>query len=107
MVRRQFPLRPCYSSTFNGAQSCTLQRVVVDVSVSPFAHGHLYVALGRVRARSDIRVRCQPARVSEASKALAKNIVWPELLLPKTSVPPGPGSCGSQRAQAPLTPSHV
>ena len=98
MVRRQFPLRPCYSSTFNGAQSCTLQRVVVDVSVSPFAHGHLYVALGRVRARSDIRVRCQPARVSEASKALAKNIVWPELLLPKTSVPPGPAATHGARA---------
>ena len=43
IVRRQYPLRPAYACTFNGAQGSTLQRCVVDSRTSPFMHGHLYV----------------------------------------------------------------
>ena len=46
IVRRQYPLRPAYASTYNGAQSNTLERCCVDLRRSPFTHGHLYVALG-------------------------------------------------------------
>ncbi|CAK0857922.1 unnamed protein product, partial [Prorocentrum cordatum] len=47
IVRRQFPLRPAYASTLNGAQGSTLARCVIDLRRSPFTHGHLYVALSR------------------------------------------------------------
>ena len=41
MSRRQFPLRPAYASTFNGAQGETLQTATVDIRQSPFLHGQL------------------------------------------------------------------
>ena len=81
MVRKQYPLRPAYASTFNGSQGTNLRRCVVDVRKSPFSHGHLYVALGRVHTRHDIRVLTSPERCSAQGNALTKNVVWKELLL--------------------------
>ena len=50
LARTQFPLRLAYAMTFNKAQGQTLSRVVIDfTSGGAFAHGHLYVALSRVR----------------------------------------------------------
>ena len=81
MTRRQYPLRPAYASTFNGCQGATLHRVVVDVRRSPFTHGHLYVALARVRSRLHVRVLTDDDRLDAASgHALTRNIVWQELL---------------------------
>ena len=54
MTRTQFPLRLAYSMTYNKSQSQTLQRVLLDVTSQPFCHGHLYVALSRVRSFKDI-----------------------------------------------------
>ena len=87
MVRRQLPLRPGYASTYNGSQGATLTRCVVDVRRSPFSHGHLYVALGRVPSRQAVRVLASPARLSPAGRALTKNVVWKELLLEETTTP--------------------
>jgi hypothetical protein len=55
MTRVQFPLRLAYCMTYNKSQGQTLQRVLLDVSNPPFAHGHLYVALSRVTNYSDIK----------------------------------------------------
>lgn len=49
IIRRQYPLRLAYASTFNGVQGSTLTRCVLDSRSSPFSHGQLYVALSRVR----------------------------------------------------------
>ncbi len=81
MTRRQYPLRPAYAATYNGCQGTTLRRVVFDARRSPFSHGHLYVALSRVRHRDHIRVLVPPDQVHECGLASTKNIVWPELLL--------------------------
>jgi hypothetical protein len=54
ITRTQFPLRLAYSMTYNKCQGQTLSKVLLDVSTAPFAHGHLYVALSRVRSVYDI-----------------------------------------------------
>ena len=81
IIRRQYPLRLAYASTFNGAQGSTLIRCVLDSRTSPFTHGHLYVALSRVQDRHSIRVLTSLERCTDAGIALTKNIVWKELLL--------------------------
>ena len=54
--RRQFPLRLAYAMTINKSQGQTLQRVALDLREPCFAHGQLYVALGRVPDPSRILV---------------------------------------------------
>ena len=56
MTRMQFPLRLAYSMSFNKSQSQTLQKVLLDCTGEPFAHGHAYVAFSRVRDCNNIRV---------------------------------------------------
>ena len=56
VVRRQFPLKPAYASTFNSCQGLTLRRVVVNVRTPVFAHGQLYTAVSRVRHGRDMRI---------------------------------------------------
>ena len=63
LQRRQFPLRLAYAVTFNKSQGKTLQRAVVDLRSSAFAHGQLYVALSRVRSRHDISILCNEDRI--------------------------------------------
>jgi hypothetical protein len=54
IARKQFPLRLAYSLSINKAQGQTLNRVLLDITVSRFSHGHLYVALSRVRLACNI-----------------------------------------------------
>jgi hypothetical protein len=56
--RTQFPLRLAYAMTVNKCQGQTLERVLLDTTVCTFSHGHLYVALSRVRSRLNIRFYC-------------------------------------------------
>ena len=48
MTRLQFLLRLAYCMTYNKSQGQTLKKVLLDTVHSPFAHGHLYVALSRI-----------------------------------------------------------
>ncbi|CBN79507.1 expressed unknown protein [Ectocarpus siliculosus] len=41
----------CFSVTVHRAQGPTVDRTCLDLTVDPFAHGHLYVGLSRVRRR--------------------------------------------------------
>ncbi|KAK3242118.1 hypothetical protein CYMTET_48165 [Cymbomonas tetramitiformis] len=52
--RRQFPLCLAYAMTVNRSQGQTLKRVLLDTTRPAFSHGHLYVALSRVRDRHSI-----------------------------------------------------
>ncbi|KAL8276810.1 hypothetical protein RQP46_010741 [Phenoliferia psychrophenolica] len=56
VLRRQFPLRLAYASTFNSCQGQTIGRLMLDFRSEPFSHGQLYTALSRVRNRNDAMV---------------------------------------------------
>lgn len=56
ITRTQFPVRLAYAVTYNKSQSQTLDTVLVDTTQQPFAHGHLYVALSRVKVGTNIRL---------------------------------------------------
>ena len=56
MERKQFPLRPAHSITYNKSQGQEFQQVLVDIRNNSFTHGHLNVALSRIRIASTIRL---------------------------------------------------
>jgi hypothetical protein len=78
IMRCQFPLRLAYCMTYNKSQGQTLKRVLLDVVVPPFAHGHLYVALSRVTLYSNICVVCSEDQIYE-NASLATNTTYNEL----------------------------
>ena len=53
---------------------------MLDLRTPPFAHGHLYVALSRVRKFSDIAIFTNDDNVSNGV-VKTENIVYPELLI--------------------------
>jgi UvrD-like helicase C-terminal domain len=79
MIRRQFPLRLAYSMTINKAQGQEFATVVVDLTLSCFSHGHLYVALSRIRHPSHIIVYCNSDSVVNGMFR-TQNVVYKELL---------------------------
>lgn len=83
ITRRQFPLALAYAMTVNRAQGQTLKRVLLDVTKSPFAHGHLYVALSRVRERRDFAL----FRESGFTHAKVVTVTYDELLHPMPFAP--------------------
>jgi len=56
MVRNQFPLKLAYAMTYNKSQGQELKRCLVDITSPPFVHGHLYVALSRIRSCNNIKI---------------------------------------------------
>lgn len=52
----QFPLQLGYAITIHKAQGKTLDCVNIDLDRGAFAHGQLYVALSRTRAKEDINI---------------------------------------------------
>lgn len=85
VLRTQFPLRLAYCMTYNKAQGQTLGRVLLDTTEEPFAHGHCYVALSRVRSKHDIRIFSSHENVimdGNARIPVIANVVYPEVLLP-------------------------
>ena len=55
MMRCQFPIRLAYCMTYNKSQSQTFQQVLLDATGEPFSHGHLYVAMSRIRLSWNLR----------------------------------------------------
>lgn len=56
MIRKQFPIRPCFSMTINKAQGQTLDKVGIYLPNPVFTHGQLYVAFSRVRNKDAIAI---------------------------------------------------
>lgn len=65
MTRIQFPLRSADCMTYNKSQGQTLEKVLLDVSTPPFAHGHLSVALSRVTNYFNIKIICKEDQIFE------------------------------------------
>ena len=78
MVRKQFPVRPCFSMTINKAQGQTLDMVGLYLNRPVFTHGQLYVAFSRVRRQEAIKVCLGDDEDSE--KGLTPNIVFHSML---------------------------
>jgi hypothetical protein len=75
LLRRQFPLAPAYSTTFNSCQGLTLDVIGVDLRRPVFSHGQLYTALSRIRHRTHARVLLRPGEISTT------NVTYPEILV--------------------------
>lgn len=60
LTRKQFPVRLCFAMTINKSQGQSLSIVGIDLSVSCFSHGQLYVALSRARDVQRLAVLLPP-----------------------------------------------
>ena len=80
LLRTQFPLRLAYCMTINKSQGQELQRCLLDLRSPPFSHGHLYVALSRVRNVDDIAIFTNQENIKDGA-ILTENIVYKELLI--------------------------
>jgi len=52
---------------------------LLDLSTPPFAHGHLYVALSRIRKYNDIAIYTNEENMRD-DVITTENVVYPELL---------------------------
>ena len=90
MMRCQFPLRIAYCMTYNKAQSQTFQQILLDATGEPFSHGHLYVAMSRVRLSWNLRVFIKKTQLfpnledptQTSDMPVITNVVYPQVLLP-------------------------
>ncbi len=65
--------------TYNKSQGQTLQKVLLDTVHSPFAHGHLYVALSRVTDYKNIMIYCSEETLFDGKPNVA-SVFYAELL---------------------------
>ena len=81
MCRLQFPLRLAYAMTYNKSQGQELNRCIVDITSPPFCHGHLYVALSRIRNCDNIKVFYDEDSIidEELQIPIIRNYVYKEL----------------------------
>lgn len=75
MQRHQFPVRPAFAMTVHKAQGQTFEYIGIDLRVSIFMHGMLYVAFSRVKRRS-----CLKVLLPRENPHHCRNVVWKEVL---------------------------
>ena len=89
MCRTQFPIRLAYCTTVNKSQGQEYDNVLIDLRQKPFAHGHLYVALSRVKYADKVTVLVQNNQTMYSNDnqlhPMLSNIIYPELLLNHTT----------------------
>eukprot|EP00899_Mesostigma_viride_P029388 jgi/Mesvir1/9634/Mv25318-RA.1 len=108
--RHQFPLMYYGGTTMHGVQSRSLSRVVVDLRRRLFDHGQLGVAISRVLgSRDGLLLLVDPSQIEPDGRVRTQNIVFQELLLPRTPVdepdgpPPTIATAGETVPPAPAT----
>jgi hypothetical protein len=80
MQRSQFPLRLAYALSFNKAQGQQFHRLALDITIASFSHGHLYVALSRIRFAMNIKFFVTNENLTEDGKPFTKNVVYDEII---------------------------
>ena len=75
--RRQFPVRPSFSTTINKAQGQTLGMAGVWLRTPVFGHGQLYVACSRVGNPAHLKFAL-PSNTQSV-----ENVVYHEVLIPE------------------------
>ena len=76
--------------TFNKAQSQSFQQILLDTTGQPFSHGHLYVAMSRVRLSWKLSVFIEKNQLfpnlkdptQSSDMPVITNVVYPQVLLP-------------------------
>ncbi|KAL7075313.1 hypothetical protein ACQ4LE_005699 [Meloidogyne hapla] len=74
-VRFQFPVRIAFSMTITKAQGQTCERLGIDFSDEPFAHGQLYTALSRCTNSTFIRIFAPNKPRDGDGNVLIQNVV--------------------------------
>ena len=86
MIRCQYPLRLAYSFTYNRSQGQTLHKVLLDCTIAPFEHGHLYVACSRHRDSNNIKLYVNKTQLHEHPydnnkfMPVIPNVVYPTII---------------------------
>ncbi|XP_012850134.1 PREDICTED: ATP-dependent DNA helicase PIF1-like [Erythranthe guttata] len=78
---RQFPLMISFAMTINKSQGQTLSHVGLYLPKPVFSHGQLYVALSRVKSRSDIKILIKSE--SGGLSSSTSNVVYKEVFMAK------------------------
>jgi ATP-dependent exoDNAse (exonuclease V) alpha subunit len=66
--------------TINRSQGQEFDKLVVDLTIPPFTHGHLYVALSRIRKSENIKIYCDNDHILDDNIAITDNVVYDEIL---------------------------
>ena len=74
-VRFQFPVRIAFSMTITKAQGQACERLGIDFSDEPFAHGQLYTALSRCTNSTFIRIFAPNKPRDKDGNVLIQNVV--------------------------------
>ncbi|XP_057432883.1 uncharacterized protein LOC130725697 [Lotus japonicus] len=75
--RRQFPVTLCFAVTINKSQGQSLSHVGLYLLRLVFTHGHLYVALSRVKSRKGLKVLIVDEQGVVSSST--RNVVYKEV----------------------------
>ena len=80
ILRHQFPLKLAYALTMNRSQGQEFEKLLVDLIIPPFTHGHLYVALSRIRKSENIKIFCTNHQILDDNIVITNNVVYDEIL---------------------------
>jgi ATP-dependent exoDNAse (exonuclease V) alpha subunit len=79
--RIQFPIRLAFAMTINKAQGQTLDSIGLYLPNHVFSHGHLYVALSRVKSPKSLKIMIDTniSKIENVEGAYTSNIVYTEV----------------------------
>ncbi|KAG5576033.1 hypothetical protein H5410_056167 [Solanum commersonii] len=80
LIRKQFPIRLCFSMTINKAQGQTIPNVGLYLPQHVSSHGQLYVALSRGISMATTKVLVMTEQPVMETRTYTRNIVYKEVL---------------------------